>query len=218
MADLWAFEKSLTDQGYSTVAGVDEAGRGPLAGPVISAAVVLPPDFDSHGITDSKKLTQRQRQTLFQRIYEQARCIGIGIVDALEIDRINILQASLLSMVIAVSNLSPRPDYLIIDGKFKIASRIPQQALIKGDSRAVSIAAASIVAKVTRDSLMLRYHEDFPEFGFERHKGYPTKAHKSALSIYGPCLIHRRSFKGVREYLPPGKMMIPEPESECHDQ
>ena len=201
--DTWVFEKTLSTEGYNAIAGVDEAGRGPLAGPVVSAAVILPFDFDDQGVTDSKKLTLRQRESLYIRIYRQARAVSIGIVDAAEIDRINILQASLLSMAMAVASLRPQPDYVIIDGKFGIPSPIAQQSIVKGDNHSVSIAAASIVAKVSRDHLMQRYHEDFPEFGFDRHKGYPTKAHKAAIAAHGPCWIHRRSYKGVREYVDP---------------
>lgn len=209
-ADLWAFEKALTADGYTKIAGIDEAGRGPLAGPVVSAAVILPFDFDPDGITDSKKLTVRQRERLYEYIYAEATAVSIGIVDAVEIDRINILQATKLSMTMAVDNLSPLPDHLIIDGNFNIPSPLPQQAIVKGDARSVSIAAASIIAKVSRDYLMRRYHDDYPQFGFDRHKGYPTKAHKAAIAEHGPCLIHRRSFRGVREYLisealPPGE-------------
>jgi ribonuclease HII len=202
--DLWLHEKALTRQGYDIIAGIDEAGRGPLAGPVVSAAVVLPPDFDSREINDSKKLTPRQRDRLFDRIYQEASAIGIGIVDALEIDRINILQASKLAMALAVENLTPRPRYLLIDGNFAISCNLPQQSLVKGDSRSVSIATASIVAKVSRDRLMQRYHDDYPQFGFDRHKGYPTPPHKAAIAAHGPCPIHRRSFRGVKEHLPVG--------------
>jgi len=202
-ADLWAFEKSLAAQGYAKIAGVDEAGRGPLAGPVVSAAVILPPDFEARNITDSKKLSPRQREHLCVHIYDQAQAIGIGIVDALEIDRINILQAAKLSMVMALANLGPRPDFVLVDGNFRIQTDLPHQPIVKGDARSVSIAAASIVAKVSRDSLMLRYHDDFPQYGFDRHKGYPTKAHKAAIAVHGPCRIHRRSFRGVLEHTVP---------------
>jgi ribonuclease HII len=198
--NIWAFEKALKQEGYTAIAGIDEAGRGPLAGPVVSAAVILPPDFDGEGVNDSKKLTQRQRERLFERIYQEARAVGIGIVDALEIDRINILQAARRCMAMAVTNLVPQPDYLLIDGNFDIPSGIPQESIVKGDSRSISIAAASIVAKVSRDHLMQRYHDDYPQFGFDRHKGYPTKAHKAAIAAHGPCWIHRRSFRGVREH------------------
>ncbi|UCH24243.1 MAG: ribonuclease HII [Deltaproteobacteria bacterium] len=199
--DLWAFETRVFESGISAVAGVDEAGRGPLAGPVVSAAVMLIPSFAVAGINDSKKLTPKNRSRLYDKIYQQAVSIGIGIVDALEIDRINILQASLLSMAIAVENLHPQPGFLLIDGSFTIASNLPQQPIPKGDSLSVSIAAASIVAKVTRDRLMEQYDQDYPQFGFSRHKGYPTRAHKEAIIKFGYCPIHRRSFKGVREYL-----------------
>lgn len=202
-ADLWAFEKALAAQGYEKIAGVDEAGRGPLAGPVVSAAVILPPDFQARNITDSKMLSPRQREYLFTHIYDRAEAVGIGIVDAYEIDRINILQAAKLSMVMALANLGPRPDYVLVDGNFSIPTDLRHQPVVKGDARSVSIAAASIVAKVSRDRLMLRYHDDFPQYGFHRHKGYPTKAHKAAIAAHGPCRIHRRSFKGVKEHLSP---------------
>jgi len=195
--DPWSFEKKSIEKGFSKVAGIDEAGRGPLAGPVVSAAVILPSFFPVSDIKDSKKLTPRKRADLYEKIYEHAISIGIGIVDSTEIDRINILQASLLSMAISVENLKPQPDYLLIDGKFKIQSVLPQEPIVKGDSLSISIAAASIVAKVTRDRLMEIYHIDYPEFGFARHKGYPTKAHKEAIREFGPCPIHRRSFKSV---------------------
>lgn len=201
-ADLWAFERTLRAEGFAKVAGVDEAGRGPLAGPVVSAAVMLPPAFDATGINDSKQLTALQRDRLFDRIYAHAESVGLGIVDPIEIDRINILQAARLSMVMAVANLKPRPDFLLIDGNVGIASDCPQKALVKGDARSVSVAAASIVAKVSRDRLMCRYHEAFPQYGFDRHKGYPTAMHCAAIARHGPCPIHRRSFKRVCEYLP----------------
>ncbi len=198
--DIWAFEKTANRKGFSNIAGVDEAGRGPLAGPVVSAAVILPSSFSISGVTDSKKLTSKKRATLYDDIYEHASSIGIGIVDPVEIDRINILQAALLSMGMAVGSLRPRPDFLLIDGNFGIKSDIPQKPIVKGDSLSISIAAASIIAKVTRDRLMKIYDKEYPQFGFDRHKGYPTKAHREAIRTFGPCLIHRRSFKGVKEY------------------
>jgi ribonuclease HII len=201
--DLWAFEKQLTAQGYASIAGVDEAGRGPLAGPVVSAAVILPTTFDTADINDSKKLTPRQRERAFVRIYTQALSVGLGIVDPIEIDRINILQAARLCMAMAVANLAPQPGFVLIDGNVDIPARLPQKSIVKGDARSVSIAAASIVAKVSRDHLMRRYHDDYPQFGFDRHKGYPTAAHKAAVALHGPCLIHRRSFRGVLEHLGP---------------
>jgi ribonuclease HII len=198
--DLWHFEKEAVRKGFRDVAGIDEAGRGPLAGPVVSAAVILPAAFDDSDVTDSKKLTAPAREHLYERIYAQAAAVGIGIVDPLEIDRINILQASLLAMAMAVQNLIPRPDFLLIDGTFRIASDLPQIAIIKGDALSISIAAASIIAKVTRDRLMQVYHQYYPQFDFPQHKGYPTKAHKEAIQKFGCCPIHRKSFRGVKEY------------------
>ena len=199
--DLWFFEKKATAKGYKEIAGIDEAGRGPLAGPVVSAAVILPPAFSVAGVIDSKKLSAKKRVQLYQEIYSQAVSVGIGIVDPVEIDRINILQASLLAMSMATNNLRPQPECLLIDGPFRIPSHLPQKPIAKGDTLSVSIAAASIVAKVTRDRLMERYHEYYPQFDFFRHKGYPTRAHKEAIRKFGYCPIHRRTFKGVKEYL-----------------
>jgi ribonuclease HII len=199
--DLWAFEKKARSSGYSMIAGIDEAGRGPLAGPVVSAAVILPQSFSVPHITDSKKLSPKRRDDLYERIYEHAESIGIGIVDATEIDRINILHAALLSMAISVKKLSPAPEFLLIDGTFPIDSELPQKPVIKGDLLSISVACASIIAKVTRDRLMQRYHEDYPWYGFDRHKGYPTKAHKEAIRKHGCCFIHRKSFKGVKEHI-----------------
>jgi len=199
--DLWLFEKKAFQKGFSRIAGIDEAGRGPLAGPVVSAAVIIPIYLQIPGVSDSKKLSPKQREYLYEKIYDLAVSVGIGIVDPFEIDRINILQAALLSMAMAVENLDPQPDCLLIDGTFSISSALPQETIPKGDALSVSIAAASIVAKVTRDRLMKRYHQDYPQFEFSKHKGYPTKAHKKAIREFGCCPIHRRSFKGVKEYL-----------------
>jgi len=199
--DLWLFESKAIEKGFSHIAGIDEAGRGPLAGPVVSAAVLLPTSFHDPDITDSKKLTPKKRSYLYGKLYDQAVSIGIGIVDNTEIDRINILNASLLSMAISVKNLSPQPDYLLIDGKFQIPADLTQETVIRGDTLSISIAAASIIAKVTRDRLMEMYHQAYPQFGFSRHKGYPTKAHKEAIRAFGCCPIHRRTFRGVKEYL-----------------
>jgi ribonuclease HII len=201
--DLWYFEKEAAQEGCKDIAGIDEAGRGPLAGPVVSAAVILPPSFSDPEITDSKKLTAKKRERLYLKIYDRAVAVGIGIVDAVEIDRINILQASLLAMAIAVDNLDPQPDYLLIDGNFPIPSEVPQQPIKKGDALSISIAAASIVAKVSRDRLMQSYHHYYPQFDFPKHKGYPTRAHKEAIREFGYSPIHRRSFKGVKEYVDP---------------
>jgi len=199
--DFWFFERNAHTRGVRYVAGIDEAGRGPLAGPVLAAAVVLPSYFPVPDVADSKTLTPKKRNRLYDEIYRHAVSVGIGMVDAAEIDRINILQAALLAMVFSVDNLSPRPGCLLIDGNKPIPSELPQQVIPKGDSRSISIAAASIIAKVTRDRLMAIYDEEYPQFGFGRHKGYPTKDHKAAIQKYGWCPIHRKSFRGVREFV-----------------
>jgi ribonuclease HII len=204
--DLRYHESQASQKGYTGIAGIDEAGRGPLAGPVVSAAVMLPLSFFDARVTDSKKLSPARRNQLYDTLYARAVTIGIGIVDPAEIDRINILQASLLSMAIAVRNLNPKPDMLLIDGIYGIDSKLPQKSIPKGDSLSISIAAASIVAKVTRDRLMEAYDLVYPQFGFAKHKGYPTREHRNAIRRFGCCPIHRRSFTGVKEYfsqLPP---------------
>ncbi len=198
---LWHFEAEARQRGRLRVAGVDEAGRGPLAGPVVAAAVVLPRNFAVPGVTDSKKTRERQRPALYDAIYDAALAIGIGIIDSHEIDRLNILRASLQAMAMALENLDPPPDYVLVDGPFTAPAPFPQQAIVGGDGLSISIGAASIVAKETRDRLMRRYHEEYPQFGFDRHKGYPTRVHCEALRRFGPCIIHRRTFKGVRENL-----------------
>jgi len=199
--DLWAYEYRTARSGYQRIAGIDEAGRGPLAGPVVAAAVVLPPDFSDPHVNDSKKLTPARRDRLYGIIYGQALAVGIGIVDAIEIDRINILQASLRAMAIAVRNINPQPDYLLVDGTFPVPVNLPQAPIPKGDGLSISIAAASIIAKVTRDRLMNIYHLYYPHFGFARHKGYPTQDHREAIRAFGCSPIHRRTFRGVREHV-----------------
>jgi len=198
--DVWAFENEARSKGFQTIAGIDEAGRGPLAGPVVSAAVILPDPMPVSGITDSKKVSPKKRETLYDDIYCHAVAVGVGIVDPVEIDRINILQASLTAMSISVQNLHPIPDFLLIDGQFSISLDFPQKAIIKGDALSISIAAASIIAKVTRDRLMQEYAKEYPEFDFSKNKGYPTKAHKKAIRNFGYSPIHRLSFKGVKEF------------------
>jgi len=197
--DLYRFERFARSQGYHQVAGVDEAGRGPLAGPVVAAAVVLRPDHPIDGVNDSKKLTERQRERLFDQIMAEALAVGIGSASPADIDRINILQATRQAMLEAVQHLSPQPDILLIDGITTIASPLQQQTIKRGDSRSASIAAASIIAKVSRDRLMLDYDQRYPQYGFARHKGYGSAAHLAALRQHGPCPIHRLSFGGVRE-------------------
>jgi len=179
------------------VAGVDEAGRGPLAGPVVAAAVILDPNRRVKGLDDSNRLTPAQRERLFEQILERAPGLGIGIVDPQTIDRVNILEATRLAMYEALGQLTPRPDLVLIDALRLPALAVPQKPIIKGDRRSASIAAASIVAKVTRDRLMLEADARFPEYGFGRHKGYPTPEHLAAIEKHGPCAIHRRTFHGV---------------------
>lgn len=199
--DLWKFEHLAKANGFSTIAGIDEAGRGPLAGPVVSAAVILPEHFSVRDVFDSKQLSAAKRDGLYEKIRDSAVSIGIGVVDPAEIDRINIHRASLLSMVRAVQDLDPQPDMLLIDGPYRVFSDLPQEPIIKGDTKSISIAAASIMAKVTRDRLMERYHQEFPRFGFNRHKGYPTRLHREAIIKFGCCPIHRQTFKGVKEFI-----------------
>ncbi len=199
--DLRAFEEEAHASGFRRVAGVDEAGRGPLAGPVVAAAVILPPGFVHPGIDDSKRLRPSRRESLYGRIYEAAEAIGIGIVDAREIDRVNILQAALAAMAMAVENLDPPADRLLVDGPFPLPLSIPQRPIPGGDGLCLSIAAASIIAKVTRDRLMAVYDTQFPGWDFARHKGYPTAEHRAAIRRQGCSPIHRRSFRGVREAL-----------------
>lgn len=196
-SDLFSFEHRAARKGFHRVAGVDEAGRGPLAGPVVAAAVILDESSPVAGLDDSKRLTPARRRRLLDQIYQKARCVGIGIVDAIEIDRINILQASLLAMRMAVDNLKPTPDLILIDGPHTISAPMPEQAIVKGDSLSASVAAASIVAKETRDRLMVCYDAQYPQFGFAGHKGYPTQKHRAAIREHGRCPIHRKSFKGV---------------------
>ena len=199
--DLWKFENEARSLGFHKIAGIDEAGRGPLAGPVVSGAVILPDDFQAPGINDSKKLSPRKRDRLYDQILDGAVAVGVGIVDNRQIDKINILQAALLSMAQAAGQLDPAPDFLLIDGTFTTPADIEQKAIPKGDSLSISIAAASIIAKVTRDRMMADYHTQYPAYGLDRHKGYPTKAHKEAIALHGVSPIHRLTFKGVKEYV-----------------
>lgn len=201
LKDTFFFENQLASNGFSHIAGVDEAGRGPLAGPVVAGAVILPPAIDFRQFKDSKKLTPRARQRLYCTLEEMDIPIGVGIVSPGVIDEINILQASLWAMTQAVTNLALKPDFLLVDGKFKTPLTICQQALVKGEQKSASIAAASIVAKVTRDKLMAEIHQQFPRYNFAKHKGYPTKEHKAMVARYGPSPAHRLTFKGVREHV-----------------
>ncbi len=194
LENMWQIEDSFYAQGYQVICGVDEAGRGPLAGPVCAAAVILPKHLEIPGLTDSKKLTDKKRRELFPLIQEQAVAYGIGLASQEEIDEINILQATFLAMERALSQLNVRPDMVLIDGNREREFGVPVQTVIKGDSLSANIAAASILAKVTRDNLMMELALQYPQYGFEIHKGYGTKAHYEALRQYGASPIHRRSF------------------------
>ncbi len=205
-ADRLAFERQFWRQGLRVLAGVDEAGRGPLAGPVVAAAVVLPVAWleggvpaDLRGLNDSKQLTATQRDAFFARLTTGPEILyGIADVEPAEIDRINILRATHQAMVAALANLASPPEHVLVDGLPVAVLRWPETALVKGDCRSYSIAAASVLAKVTRDRRMLEYDRHYPAYGFARHKGYPTPEHLEALRRHGPCPIHRRSFAPVR--------------------
>lgn len=194
LENMWQIEDSFYSQGYEVICGVDEAGRGPLAGPVCAAAVILPKHLDIPGLTDSKKLTDKKRRELFPLIQEQAVAYGIGLASQEEIDEINILQATFLAMERALAQLQVHPDLALIDGNREREFGVPAQTVVKGDSLSANIAAASVLAKVTRDNLMMEIAQQYPQYGFEIHKGYGTKAHYEALRQYGACPIHRRSF------------------------
>ena len=192
--NMWEIENSYFDKGIRIICGVDEAGRGPLAGPVCAAAVILPPNAEIPGLNDSKKLTDKRRRELFPIIKEQAVAYGIGLASHEEIDQINILQATYLAMERALAQLSIKPELALIDGNRAKDFGIPVQTVVKGDSLSASIAAASILAKVTRDDLMTQVAEEYPEYQFDIHKGYGTKAHYEALTAYGPSPVHRMTF------------------------
>ena len=194
MVNMWEIEEGYYAQGVKVICGVDEAGRGPLAGPVCAAAVILPEHLELPGLTDSKKLTDKKRRELYPIIKEQAIAYGIGFADQQEIDEINILQATFLAMSRALEQLNVKPDLALIDGNREKDFGIPVKTVVKGDSLSANIAAASVLAKVTRDDLMVEMARQYPEYGFEVHKGYGTKAHYAALREHGHCPIHRMSF------------------------
>jgi ribonuclease HII len=200
--DTFFFERQLLGRGFNRIAGTDEVGRGPLAGPVVAAAVILPPEGDSSPFLDSKVLSHRKRLQLYDCLRAMDASLGIGIVAAAEIDRINILQASLLAMRIALDTMNGKSaDALLVDGRFPVPVEIPQLTLVRGESKSASIAAASIAAKLSRDRLMVEMHELYPHYNFARNKGYPTREHREAIAEHGICPIHRRTFKGVRQYV-----------------
>lgn len=195
MTELWNFEHELIEQGYALICGVDEAGRGPLAGPVCAAAVILPTDLEIEGLNDSKKLTEKKREALYDIIIEKALAYGITLVSEKVIDEINILQATFLAMKGAVEAMELTPDYVLIDGNREPdLGQLPVKTIVKGDSRSANIAAASILAKVTRDRYMMEMDREYPQYGFAVHKGYGTKKHYEALTEHGHCPIHRLSF------------------------
>lgn len=202
--DNFRIERLLYSHGFLKVAGCDEVGRGPLAGPVVAACVVLPRDCDHSVFLDSKKLTHSKRVVLDRTLRKSGALVGLGQVSEKKIDEINVLQASLLAMKLAVNDLKTRGDiidYLLVDGKFPVPLPIPQETHTKGESKSGSIAAASIAAKVARDSFMLTLHEKYPVYNFAQNKGYPTREHRHAILIHGPSPVHRYSFRGVKQHV-----------------
>ena len=204
MTNLLEYEQKLNNQNITLIAGVDEVGRGPLVGPVVAAAVILPINYKLDGLTDSKKINEKKRKEYYEIILKDAIAVGIAEATAKEIDDINILEASKLAMVRAVNNLKIKPEYLLIDGNQLIDIDIPADAIIKGDSLSLSIAAASVVAKVARDSMMYELDVAYPEYGFINHKGYPTKKHLAALEEHGVLDNYRFSYKPVSDILKKG--------------
>lgn len=202
LKNIHQYEDKCCSQGYRLIAGVDEAGRGPLAGPVAAGAVILPEDIEiMAGVNDSKQLTAGKRKQLAERIKEAALCWSVALATVEEIERLNIRNASLLAMARAVDKLDLKPDILLVDGFIIPGVKIKQQAIVGGDAKSLSIAAASILAKVERDKIMEEYHALYPRYGFDQHKGYGTRQHIEAIMQHGPCPVHRRDFKPVRSYL-----------------
>ena len=197
--DLWLYEREAFDAGIKLICGVDEAGRGPLAGPVCAAAVILPPGLEIPGLNDSKKLTDKKRRELYDIMIEQAVSYGIAFASEQEIDEINILQATFLAMERAIQKLSPQPELALIDGNRTKDFGLPVRTIVKGDSLSASIAAASILAKTHRDEFMKRIHEEFPQYGWNVNKGYPTKAHREAIARFGATPYHRHTFRLLAE-------------------
>lgn len=195
--DIYQYDESLRKKGFSRIAGIDEAGRGTLAGPVVAAAVVLQEGIKIAGLRDSKKVPEKEREILFYKIQGSSTDIGIGIVGHEEIDKLNIIRATRLSMQLAVKDLSKPPDILIIDAVSLPSIPIKQLSPIKGESISASVAAASIIAKFVRDKIMIDYHRQYPKYNFKKHKGYSTTEHLEMLRLYGPCPIHRKTFHGV---------------------
>ncbi|APB31171.1 ribonuclease HII [Vagococcus teuberi] len=198
--EMTSYEKRARNNGYQTIVGIDEVGRGPLAGPVVAAAVVLPTDFDGVGINDSKQLSLKKREEFFDKIMADALSVGIGIIDEETIDRVNIYEATKLAMVAAINQLDVSPDYLLIDA-MTLPVDIAQESIIKGDANSISIASASIIAKVTRDRMMVEYDKEFPGYGFANNAGYGTKEHLDQLKTNGITRIHRKSFEPIKSMI-----------------
>ena len=194
MMDLWTLEHEIYDEGYQLLCGVDEAGRGPLAGPVCAAAVILPRGLEIPGLNDSKQLTEKKREALYDAVTQQALSFGIAFASVEEIEELNILNATFLAMNRAIAQLSPQPELALIDGNRSKGIEIPSRCVVKGDAKCADIAAASVLAKVTRDRYMLELAKEYPQYHFEQHKGYGTKQHYEALAAYGPSPVHRLSF------------------------
>lgn len=202
--DTFQFERMLLKRGFTTIAGTDEAGRGPLAGPVVAASVVLPTDADHTPFCDSKQTSEQQRYQLRDLLHEVGAVIGVGVVAPQIIDSVNILQASLLAMkhsLVDLSQSGANPDFVLVDGNQKLLIETPQETLVRGDARSASIGAASIIAKITRDEIMAAQHTRYPHYNFAANKGYPTREHRQAIKEFGPCPIHRYSFRGVKEFV-----------------
>lgn len=202
--DLLAYEKELYQKGYTLICGVDEAGRGPLAGPVVAGAVILPKNYQLDGLNDSKQISEKKREKFFPIIKKDAIAYGIGIVDAKTIDEINIYEASRLAMKKAIANMKIKPDFVLTDAMPIPNYEFPVQSIIHGDALSINIAAASVLAKVTRDHIMQEYDKEYPEYEFAHHKGYPTKRHLELLSIYGPTDIYRFTYRPVRVLIEKG--------------
>jgi len=195
--DLYDYDESMRKGRFTVIAGVDEAGRGPLAGPVVAAAVILSDEIRINGIRDSKKVPSKEREVLFKKIVLYSKAVGVGIAEVGEIEQVNILRATKLAMRKAVIDLREKPDILLIDALTLPSLGVQQLPIVKGDAKSASIAAASIIAKVVRDRIMAHFHLVYPQYGFDSHKGYGTKAHLRKIAQYGPCPIHRRGFRGV---------------------
>ena len=200
MEDLYTYERELIKQGITLIGGIDEVGRGPLVGPVVAACVILPLNYQLEGLTDSKKLSEKKREQFYEILKKEALSIGIGIISAEKIDEVNIYEATKLAMQDAIKNCALKPEYLLIDA-MKLDTSIPSNSIIKGDSKSLSIAAASVIAKVTRDRMLIELDKKYPMYDFKHNKGYPTKKHLEAINQYGIIDLHRKSYAPVKEYL-----------------